>query len=56
MTSTAFLGTGLRPFAVLNIAAQGLSFSKILSHFLLYLIHLYYNFYPLFFSLPSLTF
>jgi len=41
MKSTALLGTGLRPFALLNIAAHSVSFSYILSRFLLYLIHLY---------------
>jgi len=56
MKSTALLGTGLRPFAMLNIAAHFVSFSYTLSRFLLYLIYLYYNFYRLFFSRPSLTF
>jgi hypothetical protein len=41
---------------MLNIADHSVSFSYTLSPFLLYLIHLYYNFYRLFFSRPSLTF
>jgi hypothetical protein len=56
MKSTALLGTGLRPLATLFIAAHSVSFSYTLSRFLLYLIHLYYNFYRLFFSRTSLTF
>jgi len=56
MKSAALLGTGLRPFAKLNIAAHSVSFSYTISRFLLYLIHLYYNFFCLFFSRPSLTF
>jgi len=56
MRSTALLVTDLRRFAVLNIAAHSVSSSYTISRFFLYLIHLYYNFYRLFFSRPSLTF
>jgi hypothetical protein len=56
MKSTALLGTGLRPLAMLNIAAHSVTFSYTVSRFLLYLIHLYYNFYRLFFSRPFLIF
>jgi len=45
MKSTALLGTGLRLFAMLNIAAHSVSSSYTLSRFFLYLIHLYYNFF-----------